>query len=191
MVSLFFLSIPLAARAVDASTPVPARLEVSEAIVSELDSYVNSFFESVKNGTIKEYIEKADYIFEFVIKNMDAVDDPALLVEIVGSVANTLEKYSPNAGVDYMTALRDALPPLAIEGRKFDYVMTAAKCEVYEILIRREIDKFEGTPNVKSRRMNSRNSPKRTNTRRLLRVDLQSSLNIETPTRRRSYTTRR
>lgn len=149
LVSLFFLSIPLAVRTVGASTPVPTRLEVSEAVVSELDSYVNSFFESVKNGTIKEYTEKADYIFEFVIKNMDAVDDPALLVEIVGSVANTLEEYSPNAGVDYMTALREALPPLAIEGWKFDYVMTAAKCEVYEILIRREIDKFEGTPNVK------------------------------------------
>lgn len=149
VVALLFLTAPLSARGVDASTPVPEKIEVSEAVVTELDAYINSFFESVRKGAAEEYADKATYVFEFAIKNMDNVDNPASLVERVAPVANSLEKNSPDMGVQYMTALRDALPPLAIEGRKFDSVMTAAKCHVYAILIKRELDKTEGTPNVK------------------------------------------
>ncbi|MGN0930696.1 MAG: hypothetical protein ACI4NP_03150 [Thermoguttaceae bacterium] len=149
VVTLFFLAAPLSARGVDASTPVPEKIEVSEAVVTELDAYINSFFESVRKETATEYTDKASYIFEYAIKNMDNVDDPASLVERVAPVAIALERSSPDMGVQYMTALRDALPPLAIEGRKFDSVMTAAKCKVYAILIKRELDKAEGTPNVK------------------------------------------
>lgn len=149
VVALLFLTAPLSACGVDASTPVPEKIEVSEAVVTELDAYINSFFESVRKGAAEEYADKATYVFEFAIKNMDNVDNPASLVERVAPVANSLEKNSPDMGVQYMTALRDALPPLAIEGRKFDSVMTAAKCHVYAILIKRELDKTEGTPNVK------------------------------------------
>lgn len=149
VVALLFLAAPLSARGVDASTPIPEKIDVSEAVVTELDAYINSFFESVRKGAVEEYADKATYVFEFAIKNMDNVDNPASLVERVAPVANSLEKYSPDTGVQYLTTLRDALPPLAIEGRKFDSVMTAAKCHVYAILIKRELDKTEGTPNVK------------------------------------------
>ena len=149
VVALLFLAAPLSARGVDASTPVPEKIEVSEAVVNELDAYIDSFYESVRNDAVEEYADKAAYVFEFAIKNMDAVDNPASLVERVAPVANSLEKYSPDTGVQYLTTLRDALPPLAIEGGKFDSVMTAAKCKVYALLIKRELDKTEGTPNVK------------------------------------------
>lgn len=149
VVALLFLAAPLSARGVDASTPVPEKIEVSEAVVSELDAYIDSFYESVRNDAVEEYADKAAYVFEFAIKNMDNVDNPASLVERVAPVANSLEKYSPDTGVQYLTTLRDALPPLAIEGGKFVSVMTAAKCKVYALLIKRELDKTEGTPNVK------------------------------------------
>lgn len=149
VVALLFLTAPLSARGVDASTPVPEKIEVSEAVVSELDAYIDSFYESVRNDAVEEYADKAAYVFEFAIKNMDNVDNPASLVERVAPVANSLEKYSPDTGVQYLTTLRDALPPLAIEGGKFVSVMTAAKCKVYALLIKRELDKTEGTPNVK------------------------------------------
>ena len=149
VVALLFLTAPLSARGVDASTPVPEKIEVSEAVVNELDAYIDSFYESVRNDAVEEYADKAAYVFEFAIKNMDAVDNPASLVERVAPVANSLEKYSPDMGVQYLTTLRDALPPLAIEGGKFVSVMTAAKCKVYALLIKRELDKTEGTPNVK------------------------------------------
>ena len=149
VVALLFLTAPLSARGVDASTPVPEKIEVSEAVVNELDAYIDSFYESVRNDAVEEYADKAAYVFEFAIKNMDAVDNPASLVERVAPVANSLEKYSPDTGVQYLTTLRDALPPLAIEGGKFVSVMTAAKCKVYALLIKRELDKTEGTPNVK------------------------------------------
>ena len=149
VVALLFLAAPLSARGVDASTPVPEKIEVSEAVVSELDAYIDSFYESVRNDAVEEYADKAAYVFEFAIMNMDAVDNPASLVERVAPVANSLEKYSPDTGVQYLTTLRDALPPLAIEGGKFDSVMTAAKCKVYALLIKRELDKTEGTTNVK------------------------------------------
>ena len=149
VVALLFLAAPLSARGVDASTSVPEKIEVSEAVVSELDAYIDSFYESVRHDAVEEYADKAAYVFEFAIMNMDAVDNPASLVERVAPVANSLEKYSPDTGVQYLTTLRDALPPLAIEGGKFDSVMTAAKCKVYALLIKRELDKTEGTPNVK------------------------------------------
>ena len=77
VVALLFLAAPLSARGFDASTPVPEKIEVSEAVVSELDAYIDSFYESVRNDAVEEYADKAAYVFEFAIKNMDAVDNQA------------------------------------------------------------------------------------------------------------------
>ncbi len=149
VVALLFLTAPLSARGVDASTPVPEKIEVAATVAEEIRAFVHDFYYSTERETVKEYTEKADYILEFVRENIDSVVDPVGFAELVAPVAVTLELYSPDLGAQYTSALKEALSPLGLNEERLDCIMTAAKVKKYRQYMH-ELERFEGSPNIRT-----------------------------------------